>query len=76
MKNKKGKNKKTMSEERKFELVTEWLLDYGRNSTEVFSDEGGDFIYTDPLEGEMEEEGMTMFAEGKKIYLPEELQRE
>lgn len=57
-----------------YELRDKFCSDYGRTSKDIMSDEMGEYIITDPSEGEMEDGEMTTFDKGKKVYLPDELQ--
>lgn len=49
----------------------ELLEEYHRKEKDVMVDEDGrEYIISDPSEGEIEDGEMTMFDNGKKIYLP------
>ena len=54
----------------------EFLKQENRTEKDVMRDDGGEYIVTDSLEGEMEDGKMTEFSKGRKWYLPEEFQSE
>lgn len=57
-----------------YELRERFVSEYGRRISDIVFDDQGEYIITDELEGEMEDGKMTSFGNGKKVYLPDELQ--